>query len=212
MQLFFSPDSKFTQIIARFCDIVVLNVLYVLTCLPLFTVGAANAALYTVVFRMDTDREERLFSTYFRAFRENFRQATGIWLILVLFAAASCVNMVRFSDLGGTLGYFLFLFAMLILLMVALTMSYVFPLLSQFRSTGRDSLKNALLLCVAHLPRSIIVAIINIFPWTLLLLNLYTFMQLLFVWAFMYFAAAAYFNSRILKPVFDSLAEKNRNS
>lgn len=202
MPFLFSPDSKIMQIISRFCDIVILNLLFLVTCLPLFTIGAASAAMYTVVFRMDTDKEEGLFRTYFRAFRDNFLQGTAIWLLLALFGAASCVNMVQFSQLGGVLGYLLFLIAMLVFLVVVLIFSYVFPLLSQFRNSIKESLKNALLLSVAHLPRSILLAVINCFPAALLVLNLYAFAKLSYLWMVLYFAAAAYFNSRVLNKVF----------
>ena len=202
MPFLFSPDSKIMQIISRFCDIVILNLLFLVTCLPLFTIGAASAAMYTVVFRMDTDKEEGLFRTYFRAFRDNFLQGTAIWLLLALFGAASCVNMVQFSQLGGVLGYLLFLIAMLVFLVVVLIFSYVFPLLSQFRNSIKESLKNALLLSVAHLPRSILLAGINCFPAALLVLNLYAFAKLSYLWMVLYFAAAAYFNSRVLNKVF----------
>ena len=209
MQFLFSPDSKIMQILSRFADIVILNVVFLLTCLPVFTIGAANAAMYDVVFRMDTEREEKLLRTYFRSFKDNFRQGTVIWLFLLLFGAASCVNMVQFSEIGGTLGYILFLFAMLVLLVVVLVFSYAFPLLSQFRNSIQDTLKNALLLSIAHLPRSILIAVINCFPWALLVLNLYAFVKLGFLWVSLYFAAAAYFNSRVLNKVFKPYWEQS---
>ena len=57
MQGLFSIDSKFMQVLSRIYDIAVLNMLYLLTCLPIFTIGAATSALYAVCFRMGTDRE-----------------------------------------------------------------------------------------------------------------------------------------------------------
>lgn len=208
MRFLFAPDSPVMQFIGRFCDIVILNIVFLLTCLPIFTIGAANAAMYDVVFRMDTEREEKLLGTYFRAFQENFRQGTVIWLILLLFGTASCVNMVQFSAIGGTFGYILFVFAMLVMVVAVMAASYVFPLLSQFRNSTRNMLKNALLLSVANLPRTLVVAVVNAFPWVLMILNLYTFIRLGFLWFALYFAAAAYFNSRVLKKIFDPLTEK----
>lgn len=205
MRFLFDPDSSVMQFLSRLCDLVILNIVFLLTCLPIFTIGAANTALYDVVFRMDTDREERLLRTYFRSFKENFRQGTAIWLALLLFGAASCVNMVKFSEIGGIFGYFLFLMAMLALMIAVLVFSYGFPLLSRFSNSTGNMLKNALLLSVANLPRTIVTAVVNCFPWALLLVNLYAFIRLGLLWFILYFAAAAYFNSRVLKKVFDSL-------
>ena len=202
MQFLFDPDSKIMQIVSRICDIVILNFVFILTCLPIFTIGAANTALYAAVFPLDTEREGKLLSLYFQAFRRNFRQSTVIFLILALFFGGTCLNMVRFSQLGGTLGYALFLLAMAVFVILAMVTAYVFPLLSQFCNSIRKSLANALLLSIAHLPRTAVLVVINCFPWVLMLVNLYAFMQLGFLWVFLYFGAAAYFNSRVLLKVF----------
>lgn len=208
MRFLFDPESQIMQIISRFCDIVILNVVFLLTCIPVFTVGAANAALYDVVFRLDTDREGPLLATYFRSFKENFRQSTGLWLLLLLFGAATYVNMTRFSFLGENsyyLGYGLFILSMLVLVLEVFVFSYSFPLLSRFRNSTRQTAVNALLLAIGNLPRTLVVSAINCFPWALLIMNFYAFMRLGFIWLAMYFAAAAYFNSRVLKKVFDQL-------
>lgn len=201
MQFLFSPDSKFMQVLSRLTDIILLNMVFLLTCLPIFTIGAANTALYTVCFRMDTDREEGLFRTYFRAFRDNFRQGTVLWLILLLFGSAACVNTLLFLSQSGILRYAFALFIILFVLVI-MVFSYTFPLLSQFSNTVKDTLKNAILLSIAYLPRSILMAAINLFPWVLLVVNLYSFLQLGFLWVVLYFGAAAFFHSRVLHKVF----------
>ena len=208
MRFLFDPESQIMQILSRFCDIVILNLVFLLTCIPIFTIGAANTALYDVVFRMDTDREGKMLPTYFHSFRENFRQSTIVWLALLLFGVATYVNMTRFSVLGENsylLGYGLFIVSMLVLVLEVFLFSYSFPLLSRFRNSTRQTAINALLLAIGNLPRTLIVTVINCFPWVLLIMNFYAFMQLGFIWLAMYFAAAAYFNSRVLKKIFDNL-------
>lgn len=208
MRFLFDPESQIMQILSRFCDIVILNLVFLLTCIPIFTIGAANTALYDVVFRMDTDREGKMLPTYFHSFRENFRQSTIVWLALLLFGVATYLNMTRFSVLGENsylLGYGLFIVSMLVLVLEVFLFSYSFPLLSRFRNSTRQTAVNALLLSIGNLPRTLVVAVINCFPWVLLIMNFYAFMQLGFIWLAMYFAAAAYFNSRVLKIIFDNL-------
>lgn len=208
MRFLFDPESQIMQIISRFCDIVILNVVFLLTCIPVFTIGAANTALYDVAFRMDTDREGKLLAAYFRAFRENFRQSTVLWLLLMLFGAATYLNMTRFSILGENsyfLGYGLFILSMLVLILEVFVFSYSFPLLSRFRNSTRRTAMNAILLSIGNLPRTLVVAVINCFPWVLLIMNFYAFMRLGFIWFAAYFAAAAYFNSRLLMHIFNKL-------
>lgn len=205
MRFLFDPESQFMQFLSRLCDLILLNIVYVLTCIPLFTIGAATAALYDTVFRMDTEQEGKLMATYFHGFRENFRQGTAVWLLLVLYGIATWMNMNNFSDLGGSFGYGLFVLAMVIAVMGIFVHGYAFPLMSRFRYKTGTLLQNSLLLSVLYLPRTLAVCVINLFPWVLMLVNLYTFSKLGFLWFALYFAAAAYFNSRLLKKVVDDL-------
>ena len=158
--------------------------------------------------RQRIDREGPLLATYFRSFKENFRQSTQLWLALLLFGAATCLNMTRFSFLGESsyfLGYGLFVISMLVLLLEVFVFSYGFPLLSRFRNSTTRTAVNALLLAIGNLPRTLVLTVINCFPWALLIVNFYAFIQLGFIWLTMYFAAAAYWGSRVLKKVFDKL-------
>lgn len=211
MRFLFDPDSRFAQFLIRLCDLILLNVVYLLTCLPLFTIGAATAALYDTVFRMDTEREGKLMATYFHSFRENFRQGTAVWLLLVVYGIATWMNMNIFSDMGGGFGYGLFVLSMVIVVIGLFVAAYVFPLMSRFQYKTGALLQNSLLLSVLYLPRTLLVCIINTFPWLLLLVNLYAFCKLGFLWFALYFAAAAYFNSRVLKKVVDDLIQRAEN-
>ena len=208
MNRMFDPDSWFMQLLGRFSNLVILNFLFLFTCIPIFTIGASLTALYDVVLRMDTERETPTVSTYFRSFLENFKKSTPVWLLFLLISAASCANAVIFSGLGGIAGNALFVFSVIILINCILIAGYTFPLISQFENTIPNHLKNSLLLSVANLPRTLLVAAVNCFPWALLAVNLYAFIQSSFLWLVLYFAAAAYFNSRVLMKVFDGLRKQ----
>lgn len=201
MGAFFSPDSKFMQAMSQVADLIILNVLFLISCIPLLTIGAASAALYTVCFRIGTDREQGVFRSYFRAFRENFKQGTILWLIFVVFLGAGIVNEFLFYSMEGPLHY-LFLLMTALLIFGVLMYGYAFPLISQFSNTTMPTLKNAFCLSLGYLPRSLVIAVLNLFPLALALADLYLFLQVGFIWAFLYFSAAAYINALLLKKVF----------
>ena len=201
MGAFFSPDSKFMQAMSQVADLIILNVLFLISCIPLLTIGAASAALYTVCFRIGTDREQGVFLRYFRAFRENFKQGTILWLIFVVFLGAGIVNEFLFYSMEGPLHY-LFLLMTALLIFGVLMYGYAFPLISQFSNTTLSTLKNAFCLSLGYLPRSLVIAVLNLFPLALALADLYLFLQVGFIWAFLYFSAAAYINALLLKKVF----------
>lgn len=201
MQNLFSPDSKFMQAMSRVCDLLVLNLCFLLCCIPVFTIGAAATALYTVCFRFNTEREQGILKSFFLAFRDNFKQSTLLWLILLLFGGTACLNTLLFYQMPGGIHYAFFLFALLFVL-VLLIGGYLFPLLSQFRNDNRSTFKNAMILSIGYLPRSILITVINVFPFALLILDLYLFLQTGFLWVSIYFSAAAYINTLLLKKVF----------
>ena len=201
MHALFSPDSKFMTVMSRVGDLVILNLLVLLTSIPIFTIGASVTALYTVCFRFGTDREQPVFRSYFRAFRDNFKQATQIWLILLVCGAACCFDIYIFLSLPSMLRYVSVVFC-IALVLVVLVFSYAFPLLSQFENKNKNILTNALFLSLGYLPRSILLTALNVLPWVLLVTNIITFMQAGFLWVALYFSTAAYVGTLLLKKVF----------
>lgn len=187
---------------SRLGDLMLLNFIFLLTCIPLFTIGAATTALYAVSFTMGTPQEGRLVRTYFAAFRRNFKQATVLWLILAAGAAALLLDLRFFASLPGGASFLSLLF-MAMLLLLLLAEAFVFPLLSRFQNSIGGTLKNAVLLSIGYLPRSFLMTAINLLPFVLLAKNLFLFLYIGFIWVALYFSAAAYINARLLKKVFD---------
>ena len=201
MGALFSPDSKFMRVMSRVGDLMIMNLIFLVTCIPIVTIGASLTALYTVCFRFGTEKEGKMVRTYFKAFKENFKQSTLLWLVILIFGAASAFNAYFFYIMPGTIRWCFLLFSCLFVLIV-LTAGYTFPLLSQFSNSMISTFKNALIFSVGYLPRSLLMAVFNLFPFALLLLDFYRFLQMGFLWIALYFATAAYVNSILLKKVF----------
>lgn len=202
MHSIFSPDSKIMLALTGLADLMILNLLFVATCIPVFTIGAASSALYTVCFRMIRQEEGHIISGYLRSFRENFRQGTGIWLILLLLAAVGALNLGWLDNIGGLMQTVMRLLTVMVLAILAFIHAYVFPLQSQFRNTVKATLSNAFLLSIGHLPRTMLITVLNLFPLGLLAVNLYTFLDSALVWFVIYFSGTAFLNSLLLKKVF----------
>ena len=202
MHSIFSPDSKIMLALTGLADLMILNLLFVATCIPVFTIGAASSALYTVCFRMIRQEEGHIISGYLRSFRENFRQGTVIWLILLLLAAVGALNLGWLDSIGGLMQTVMRLLTVMVLAILAFIHAYVFPLQSQFRNTVKVTLSNAFLLSIGHLPRTMLITVLNLFPLGLLAVNLYTFLDSALVWFVIYFSGTAFLNSLLLKKVF----------
>ena len=77
----FNPDSKFSQFMSKVFDLMVLNLVFIFTSIPIFTIGVNFTALYYVTLKMVKNEEGPIAASYFRAFRNNFKKSTIIWLI-----------------------------------------------------------------------------------------------------------------------------------
>lgn len=206
----FAPNSRLMRYLNRLADLMILNLLFLLTSIPIFTIGASLTALYSVCFRLGTDREGSTFRDYFAAFKENFRQATSLFLLLLLWLMGTGGAAVIFCFMAGWMHCLFVPFAVLFIVVV-LVASYVFPLLSRFENRTATTLKNAALLSLGYLPRSIIIGAINLFPFVLLAVDLLTFLKAGFAWLIIWFSAAAYCNCLLLKGVFAPYLEEEND-
>lgn len=207
----FSTDSRFMRYMNRLADLMILNLLFLLTSLPVFTIGASLSALYTVCFRLGTDREGSTCRDYFAAFRQNFGQATKLWLAGLLWGLGTAACTLMYYAMTGWRHYLFVPFAVLFGAVI-LIFGYVFPLQSRFENDGKTTLKNAMLLCLGYLPRSVLMGALNVFPFVLLFTDLLTFLKAAFLWVILWFAAAAYANTLILKKVFAPYLKEEENA
>ena len=198
----FSPDSAPMKFMSRVADLIILNALYIITCIPIITIGAANTAMYSVCFRMGTVRENGVVAPYFKAFKENFKQSTIAWLILLVIGFATYWNTFIFIGMKDNSKYMCipFIFLFFVLWFVG---AYTFPLISQFDNDKvTQVLKNAFMFSFKYLPRTILMTALNILPFVILWISPMIFLILGFIWFLIYFGAVTYFNSRRLQKVF----------
>ena len=78
MNRFFNMDNKFFVFMGRVADLLLLNFLCILCCIPVVTAGASITALYYVTLKMARDEESYIARSFFRSFKQNFKQATII--------------------------------------------------------------------------------------------------------------------------------------
>ena len=97
---------------------------------------------------------------YFHAFAVNFKKATLVWILFLFIGfigAGDLFYAVRVAD-GGNL--FFFLFALILLFVLISVMFWVFLLIGRYENSIQEHLKNALLLAVGRLPRTLLMWIV----------------------------------------------------
>lgn len=159
----FSLDSKFSQVMGRVFDLMVLNILFIVTSLPIFTIGASFTAMYYVTLKMVKNEDTYTFRSYLKSFRQNFKQATAIWLILFAILLILFIDLYLVVNMGGNITYLRYVFIVL-LVVEGMILSYVFPVLSRFDNTVRRTIKNSVLMSIRHLPWTVLILLINLAP------------------------------------------------
>ena len=94
-------ENIVVRVLNKLADLLILNLLFLVTSLPVFTIGAGLAAMYTVSLRSVRYGDGYVAKVYFQAFRRNFRQATAAWL-LCLAALVLLFFDIRFWSAAGT--------------------------------------------------------------------------------------------------------------
>ena len=161
---FFSYESKFSQLILALCQCCLLNLLWLICSLPVITIGASTTALYYVCIKIIRGEEQYVIPMFFRSFRENFRQATQLWLILLPIGVLLGVDGYVLYHLRSSSAVPMAVLWTLILAVViavsivyVIVLLYVFPLLASVSNTNRAMLKNAFLIGTHYLFATILV-------------------------------------------------------
>lgn len=158
MARFFSYESKFSQALFRFAYACILGMFWLVSSIPVFTIGAATTALYSVMLKVVDQEEGNIVKQYGRAFKENFKQATVVWLILLVIGIFLGTDVyillhLRSASAGAAAIMWTLLLALLIAIIIvyAVELLFVFPLIARFENSTRASMINALLVGARYL-------------------------------------------------------------
>lgn len=159
---FFSPDSPLSVALNRIADLIALNIVFVVTCIPIVTIGAACTSIHYVTLSMVKNEHKAMLQSYIKSFRENFKQATVIWMIYIAAITVYVID-IRISMAMGLPVIVMVIINSMMLIVVATAM-YVFPVLSRFNGTVKTTLRNAFFMSIINLPWTFLLFLIYCIP------------------------------------------------
>ena len=160
----FEEGSPFQRFWNRTADLLNLNLVALLMCLPVITIGASLTAMHYVLLKMVRGEEGYIVKSYFRSFKRNFVQATALWLIFLVVWSLMGSNLYMIIRGSGRYPIWLpgsMLVGALLLIMI---MIYTFAMLSRFDAGVFHTLINAVMLTFGEMPRSLEMLVITIVP------------------------------------------------
>lgn len=209
-------DNVVMRALGKIGDMICLNVMWVICCIPIITIGASTTAMYTVMLRMVKNEEGYIFRGFLKAFKTNFKQSTIIWIILLLLGILWTVDFRVAGVIPGMAGIVLrALFLTLGFVLLSVTI-YIFPLTARYENSIKGTFKNALILTVAKLPYTFLMVAIVVAAVFASLWSAFTLLFSLPLWLFFGVSLIVWINSYILRRVFvvfensDSTGEEDK--
>lgn len=185
---------------SKLFDLMLLNLLFLLGSLPIITAGASLSGMYYALFRFSED-EGNIVKDYWQGFRSDFGKSTAGWLLLLLIAAAAVENGYFLLVTDNLSSWIIILFSVVLFWVFAVG-SYLFPLIAKFNNTFGKNLKNAMMLSLGNLPRTILLILLANGLWVLLLLSPDLLGPMIVIILLGGFSFPAYFCTLILKKIF----------
>lgn len=203
MKSAFSYDSPIMQILMYIGDLIILNFIYLLCCFPIFTIGAAQAGLYTAM-RVLNDKEDdtSVVAAFFRGFKNGFGKVTLAWglLLVVMVILYFIANLAIVLQLPVWISF-------APVCIVALFQALVPAFHSRFDCTAMQLIRNSWFLIVAHPLRSLCIAVLTWLPAIVFLANAYTFITGTPIWGTVYFSTAILFCELFTRKPFKTLTD-----
>ena len=191
----FSYDSPVWKFMGRLIDFAYLTLLWVVTSLPVITIGASTTTVYYITLKMVEDQEEYLTRMYFRNFIRFFKEATAVWLMVLVAGAVLAGDFYICVQIKSPAAAALMSAFAVIALVYVITVLYLFPVVARINQSPAGYIKAAFFLAIRY------------FGWTVLMLVIFLCIATIGVFGFwplllLSVGLTAYLQSLILRQIF----------
>lgn len=203
MGKWFDIESPLIQGLNKVADLMWLNFLTLICCIPVITAGAALTSAHYVALKMKRNEEGYISKEFFKAFKMNFKQSTLIWLLVLLFTLIFAVDFYIIKEGGIALSNVLQVILMAICCLFIFTAIWVFPVQAKFVNTIKGTIKNALALSIIQIPRTLLMLVAYLLPYVILYFTLQVF-PLVFLFGI---SVPVYVSAMLYNKMFKKLEE-----
>lgn len=164
---FFDLDSPIVRMFNRVADLIWLNVLTMICSIPLVTAGAAFTALHYMSLKLVRNEESYITKGYFKSFKENFKQSTVIWLILLVVAGFLGTDLYIIEKSGLEFSTVVRIGILILAVIASFTAVMIFPVQARFANPIKATVKNAFVVSVLQFPKTFLMLVLLFFPFVL---------------------------------------------
>lgn len=204
---FFSTETRVYQWLDKYCTILLVGLVWLISMIPIITVGASFTAMSRMMFNIREGKPAGVV-LFFRTFIKEFGKSTLLWLILLIVPAA-VLSLYFFTGITSIVVITIIFLAVILWMMVFL---YTFPLTAFFENSVGGTLKNALLLSLSFIRKTVPVLAISMSPiFVIMLVGTGNFIYYGWIWVFFLFPLMEYWKSYFfLKVFYEYVPEEQR--
>ncbi len=204
----FNLDSKFMQVMSKFADLMILNILTLICCIPIITIGASLTAMHNVLLKIYRDEESYVMKHFFKSFKENLKQSTLIMLIYTVLAIFLIIDFMLLRGDAVNMPQFIRYILYIVTILTLISYSWVYVLQSRYENKIRVTIRNSFVVGLSKIFYTIMMLLFDILP----LLVLYYFESLLPAIILLGFTIPGFLKTILYSKVFDQLEGVDRKA
>ena len=202
----YNQDSKFWHFATLVADFILLNLLFIVLCIPVVTIGPAIAALIHTTLKLSEDENRTLVKPFWNEFKRDITKKILLWIVYLILIAAM-VYMAQFywnfannnTELFKIIGLMLFMLSAFILVLTIVASIIGLAMTTQYFSPIKRLVKNSYLLIIVMPIQSLIMAVIIV---AATLFFIYQTIPVLSFFLVIGFAAVAYSFAPLIREIF----------
>ena len=198
---FFNLESPTMVKASKVGNLIVLNILWLVCCLPIVTIGPSTVAMNYVIFQYHTERSDEVFRPFFKSFRRDFWQGVLLGVPVTILFGLMIFNGLYIYSIDG-ISHLWIPFVIMVLILGAL-MTYGFPLIARYNLTMGNLINNSIVFFIQNLKISVSAMLLHYLPAILILFVPDVFVKISFLYILIGGSTIAYVNDRALLRIFE---------
>lgn len=204
----FSSDGWFARIFGTIGDIIVVNILFIICSIPIFTMGASMSAMYyTLLKKQRTGETGGIIKLFFRGFKDNFKKSTIAWLLFLLIAFVFSLDFNLFGKGGPQENKLMYYTSVIFFILICFIAIYLFPVISAFENSLKNLIIQSIYMAAKNFIFTILIMILYTLPAYFLLASPQVFMVGIFILIVCGFGLIAYVSSFMFIKAFSPYLE-----
>lgn len=202
-----STDNWFFDCMGNIGDWIILNILFLVTSIPVVTIGMSLTAMYKVTLRRVRGESVYVAREYFAACKEEWKNGSKIWIGLLLTGALLLFDLIYAPQMGTVINV---LIGMLLAIWSCLY-SYAFPMAARFENTVKNTLLNSFVLAVRNLLYTIVIVALNAIPVICIVIGPFATMMAMPIYLLVGFSLTARINSIFFTRIFATFMNQTKS-